>query len=115
MVLEAAVRESPESAKLLCALAIAYAGLRLDAEARNTAAKVLAMVPIDREPYFGQSVLQQTSLVYTMLGDYEAALDGLEMLLGMPSAISIPWLRLDPRWAPLWELPRFQELAEKYG
>ena len=64
---------------------------------------------------FGGSVLEQASLAYTMLGDYEAALDGLETLLGIPSAVSIPWLRLDPRWAPPRDQPKYLELEKRFG
>jgi len=114
-ILEVALRESPANAKLRGALAIANAGSGLEADALRTVEELLAMVPIDKEPYFGQSVLRQVSLVHTMLGNYDAALDGLETLLAMPAAISIPWLRLDPRWTPLWDHPRFRELEVKYA
>ena len=115
VILEAAVRNFPASTSVRCALAIAYAGLGLETEALKTAVEVLAMVPIDQEPYFGGAVLEQTSLAYTMLGDYEAALDGLETLLGIPSVVSIPWLRLDPRWAPLRDQPKYLELEKRFG
>jgi hypothetical protein len=49
------------------------------------------------------------------MGEHDLALDELETLLSIPSVVSIPWLRLDPRWAPLWELPRFRELEADYG
>jgi TolB-like protein len=114
-LLEAALRESPANTKLRCALAIAYAGSGLETDALRTVEELLTMVPIDKEPYFGQSVLRQVSLVHTMLGDHDAALDGLETLLAMPAAISIPWLRLDPRWASLWDHPRFRELEVQYA
>ncbi len=114
-VLELAVEESPTDAKLLQALAIAYAGLDLEAEARSTIGRALAILPIEKEPYWGSSTLQEACLVRTMLGDHDAALDGLETLLAMPAAISIPWLRLDPRWAPLWDHPRFRQLEANYA
>ena len=50
-----------------------------------------------------------------MVAEYDVALDQLETLLAMPSVVSIPWLRLDPRWTPLRDLPGFRELEEKYG
>jgi len=109
------MRESPANTKVRCALTIVYAGLGLEAESRRAADEVLALLPIDKEPYFGQSVLQQTAVAYVRLGDHDAALDHLETLLGMPSAVSIPWLRLDPRWEPLWDHPRFWSLEEKYA
>ncbi|MCH7666906.1 MAG: protein kinase [Acidobacteria bacterium] len=114
-ILEAEVRKAPKSSKVRHALAIAYAGVGRKADALRTAEEALAMVPIDKEPYFGQSVLQEAALVHTMVGEHDLALDELETLLSIPSVVSIPWLRLDPRWAPLWELPRFRELEAGYG
>ena len=49
-----------------------------------------------------------------MVGDYEAALDELHLLLSIPSYVSVPLLRIDPTWDPLREHPRFQELLEEY-
>jgi TolB-like protein/Flp pilus assembly protein TadD len=114
-ILETEVRQAPGNSKVRHALAIAYAGLRRKAEALSTASEALAMVPIDREPYFGQSPLLEAALVHTMMDEHDLALDELETLLSIPSVVSIPWLRLDPRWAPLWELPRFRELEADYG
>ena len=56
----------------------------------------------------------EMALVETMVGEHDAALGHLETLLAMPGVVSVPWLRLDPRWAPLYEHPRFRELTEKY-
>jgi hypothetical protein len=48
-----------------------------------------------------------------MLGEYDAALDQIEYLVSIPSWLSVPLLRLDPRWDPLRSHPRFQKLLEK--
>jgi hypothetical protein len=45
-----------------------------------------------------------------MVGDYNSAINQLEYLLSIPSGISIPYLRIDPTWAPLRNHPRFQKL-----
>jgi serine/threonine-protein kinase len=46
-----------------------------------------------------------------MVGEHDAAIDELENLLSIPSWISIWDLRLDPRWDPLREHPRFEKLV----
>ena len=38
-----------------------------------------------------------------------------ELLLSIPSEISVHEVRLDPLYKPLWEHPRFQALLEQYG
>jgi len=45
-----------------------------------------------------------------MLGEPDAAIGKLEMLLSGPSLLSKQILRLDPVWAPLAGHPRFQRL-----
>ncbi len=79
------------------------------------AAEALALMPIDREPYWGQSPLREAALVPVMVGEHDQALDQLETLLSLSSPVSIPWLKLDPRWRPLWDHPRFRELEKRYA
>ena len=50
-----------------------------------------------------------------MLGEQDAAIDQLDILLSIPSWLTVPLLKLDPQWDPLREHPRFKALVEKYG
>jgi serine/threonine-protein kinase len=50
-----------------------------------------------------------------MVGEYDAALDQIEHLLSVPTGFSVPLVRLDPRWDPLRDHPRYQELLQRYG
>jgi len=113
--LEGAVAEFPTDANFRSALAIVYAGLGLADEAVAEAERAMALMPIDRDPYWGQSPLKEAALVYTMIGEHERAFDALDTLLGMSAPVSIPWLELDPRWEPLWGLPRFRELGSNHA
>lgn len=45
---------------------------------------------------------------------YDAALDQIEHLLSIPSWLTVPLLRVDPRYDPLRENTRFQALLAKY-
>jgi len=54
-------------------------------------------------------------VIYTMVGEYDSALDEIEYLLSILSFVAVPTLRLDPLWAPLRDHPRFQALLEKYA
>ena len=51
--------------------------------------------------------------IYVMVGEYEAAIDQLEVLLSIPSELSVQLLRIDPRYDPLRDHPRFQALLER--
>jgi hypothetical protein len=49
------------------------------------------------------------------VGEYDLAIDKLDYLLSIPSYISVPSIRLDPKWDPLRRHPKFQQLLEKYS
>ncbi len=51
--------------------------------------------------------------ILVRVGEYEDALDKIEYLLSIPGEISISLVQLDPRWVPLREHPRFQELLKR--
>jgi hypothetical protein len=50
-----------------------------------------------------------------LVGEYDAALDEIEYLLSIPSWFSVPLLRLDPRWDPLRDHPRYKDLLRRHG
>ena len=55
------------------------------------------------------------ALLLAQAGESEAALDEIERLLVAPSfCVTVHTLRLDPRWDPIREHPRFQALLAKY-
>ena len=56
------------------------------------------------------------AFIYTLVGEHEEALDKLEYLLSIPcDTMSVPLLRLDPRWDPLRDHPRYKDLLRKAG
>ena len=58
--------------------------------------------------------MEDLAHIYAMTGEYELALERLDELLSMPGNISANLIRKDPTWKPLWSLPEFQEMLEKY-
>jgi serine/threonine-protein kinase len=50
--------------------------------------------------------------IYVMVGDYDAAIGQLEIVLPLPSdmKVTVALLRVDPVWAPLRGNPRFERL-----
>jgi hypothetical protein len=59
--------------------------------------------------------MEQLARIYTMVGEYDAAIDRLEALLAVPSPMSVPMLRVDPTWNPLRGHPRFRRLLASNG
>ena len=59
---------------------------------------------------------EDLAFIYTLVGEHDWALDKLEYLLSIPSrTMSVPMLRLDPRWDPLRDHPRYKELIRRNG
>lgn len=58
--------------------------------------------------------VEDRARILAQAGDAEAALDEIARLLAGPSWLSVHTLRLDPRWDPIREHPRFKALLANY-
>jgi serine/threonine protein kinase/Tfp pilus assembly protein PilF len=88
----------------------AYLGRREDATREGEKAAALIKGDAMLHPRY----LQYLAHIYTVVGEHEAALDQIEHLLSIPSALNVGDLRVHPYWDPLRDHPRFQALLEKY-
>jgi serine/threonine protein kinase len=93
-------------------LGLAYAGLRQREEALANARLAVELLPRTREAWDAQFLVVNLAKVLMIFGEYEAAIEQVDLLLSIPGLITIPYLKLDPIWAPLREYPRFQELLQ---
>jgi len=108
-------QEPPQSWWAYCYLGEALAGLARKDEALRAATRASELFPISKDAVQGPPLAECVARVYSSAGEYEAALDQLEYLLSIPAGANVWDLRLDPRWDPLRDHPRFQALLEKYG
>ncbi len=113
-VLEAELRGNMEDHRLHSSLGIAYAGLGRNDDAVREAKLAVELMHVEREAWKGLFPLEDLARVYTMVGEYDAAIDQLDYLLSIPGEISVPLLRIDPTWDPLRDHPRFQAMLAKY-
>jgi serine/threonine-protein kinase len=111
IVLEAELEKLPDDPRMLVSLGIACAGLGLKEEAIRYGERAVELLPMTKEAYRGAYLVEGLARIYTMIGDHEAALERLELLLSVPSQLSPALLRLDPVWDPLREYPRFKVLS----
>jgi len=112
--LENKIKEQPDDSRFYSALGIAYAGLGLKDKAIQEAIRATELLPASKEYWRGIYRVKDLAQVYVMVGEYDKAFDQIEYLLSIPGELSIPLLKLDPVWAPLCSLPRFQKLVQKY-
>ncbi len=114
-VVEEKLQDRPEDARLHAHLGVALAGLGHKEEAIHHGRRAVELNPVSKDALDGPRDVRDLALIYTMVGENDAALDELEHLLSIPCSISIPFLRLDPRWEPLWNHPRFEDLERRFG
>jgi tetratricopeptide (TPR) repeat protein len=114
-MLEAGIQERPDDERYRSALGVAYAGLGRKEEAIREGELAVELLPMSKEAWRGAFRVEGLARIYTMVGEYDAAIDQLEALLAVPSPTAVPMLRLEPTWNPLRDHPRFQALLEKYG
>ena len=111
VLLERIVKMAPEDPRRRSALARVYAGLGLGPQAERQARLAVDLVPRTKDAWLAPQLLENLAEVSVMVGDHETALDALRDLLAIPARVSRPLLRIDPRWQPLRQDPRFIALV----
>ncbi len=113
-VLENVLKDLPDDARVHSSLGIAYAGLGRKDEAIREGKLAVALYPPSKDAIFGPVLVRELAYIHVMVGEYEAAMDQIEYLVSIPNhALSVPFLRLDPRCDPIRSHPRFQRLLEE--
>jgi hypothetical protein len=94
---------------VLLGLALAYTGRKQ--EAIREGERGVSLLPISKDAYTGPYLQHQLVRIYILTGEPQKAMNLLEPLLDTPYFLSPGWLRVDPTFAPLRKLPRFQALV----
>ncbi len=115
LLIEKRLTQYPEDHRLYSMLGIAYAGLGLEAKAISFGEKAVKMLPVDKEAWKGVYLVEDLAYIYVLLGKYPEAIAKLDYLLSVPGPLSVNILKLDPRWAPLRNMPEFNRLVEIYS
>jgi len=113
--LEEALREHPEDSRIHTSLGLAYAYLGSKEEAIREGKRAVNLYPLSKDAYGAPHYVSSLAMIYTVVGEYEEAINQLEYLMSIESGdiVSIPVLRLDPIWDSLRQHPRFKRLLEE--
>jgi serine/threonine-protein kinase len=112
--LDSVIRQRPNDWRVHAARGLALAGLGRRDEALDEARWLQHSVEYREDAFFGPVLAEDRARILAQAGDAHAALDEIERLLAGPSLLSVHTLRLDPRWDPIRDHPRYRTLA-KYG
>jgi len=113
--LEKRIIDFPDDQRLYSSLGIAYAGLGLDDKAISAGEKAVKLLPVSKEAYRGVTLVEDLAMIYVMVGKYDDAISQIKYLLSIPGFLTTKILELDPRWAPLRNLPEFKKMMESYS
>jgi TolB-like protein/Flp pilus assembly protein TadD len=115
--LEKLMREYPEDPRIHTALGLAYAYLGRNDEAIREGNRAVEILPVSKDAFSGPIHICGLAKIYTIIGEYEKAIDSWEFLLSNPSAVFHFDYFLPPQFDPLWDLlreyPRFKRLLEE--
>ena len=114
--LEEALDANPDDARLVLALGEAMVGLGESDEGVGLARRAMALLSPERDAIVGPRIrLDAVRRVFVPAGDYDAAIEELDIYLAGLGQWSIEGLLRDPRLEPILDDPRFLELVKKYG
>jgi len=116
ILLEEEAKKRPDDHRIRSSLGIVYAGLGRKKDAVREGKLGVELFAVSKDAYIGPYREEDLAFIYTLIGEYDLALDKLKYLLSIPSAtMSVPMLRLDPRWDPLRDHPRYNHLMRQHG
>jgi serine/threonine-protein kinase len=104
----------PNDCRIYGSLGLVYAELGRPKDAVEAGKRGLELCPVARDVFVGPERLRDLALIYVAVDDFDAALDRVEELLRIPCRFSIARLKLDPRWDPLRDHPRYKDLIQRY-
>jgi TolB-like protein/Flp pilus assembly protein TadD len=113
--LDAVPDELRDDWRVHAARGLALAGLGRREEAREEARWLEQSVVYREDAWDRQWVARDRAWILAQAGELDAALDAIERLLAGPSFLSVHTVRLDPRFDPIRDHPRYLALLATYA
>ncbi len=113
--LDSAVKALADDWRVHAARGFALAALGRQDQAVGEARWLQQSKVYREDAHFGTMAAEARAQILAQAGSANEALDEIERLLAQPSWLSVHTLRLDPRWDPIRNHPRFQALLRKHG
>jgi serine/threonine protein kinase/tetratricopeptide (TPR) repeat protein len=109
---EAKLQDRPADGDLLAFLGLIDAGLARKKEALAEGRRAVELQPISEDAVDGARVITKLAMIYTWLGDNDAAIERLTFLAKTPAGPDYGQLKLDPAWDGLRGDARFARIVD---
>ena len=110
------LNKAPGDFRIHMNLGIDLAALGEKEKALEHATRAGELMPLTKDALIGVCPIEGLALVYTYLGDHDAAIDLLEKLLKLPkdfpNTTTIPLYKRHPKWKTLQNNPRFKKMVQ---
>ncbi len=113
-LIEQALEHDPDNYLLHASSGIAHAALGDHDHAIEEGQRATKLLPVSKDARYGLVCEVDMARIYTMLGEFDLALDQLDRLLAIPSWISVPWIEMNPLWESLRDHPRYSEILDSH-
>jgi len=113
-IIENKLKDQPKDARIHSALGLVYARLGDKEKAIAEGKKGVELLPVTKEAWRGYFKELDLAKIYTIVGEAELAIQKLDYLLSIPGELSVPYIKIDPVWNDLLELPLMKEVLKKY-
>ncbi len=114
VILERLIRSDSTDFWYHAELGLTYAGLGRKQAAIREGQLSVELLTASENAMQEVTLLSNLASIYSLVGEYDRAIEQLDYLLSVPSEVSVPLLEIWPDFAPMRELPRFQALLKKY-
>ncbi len=111
--LQATLAAKGENPLLLATLGQVEAGLSRKEEALRAGRRAVELRPVSQDAMDGTEVLTSLALIYAWIGDNDAAIEQLKLLVNTPASLSYGRLKFDPGWDSVRGDPRFGGLLSQ--
>jgi serine/threonine-protein kinase len=108
---EEAVRARPDYGPTVCVLGLIDAALGRKEEALLEGRRALELMPIAKDSLGGADVLYFYAVICAWTGESDLAMEQLQTLAKIPSALFYGDIRLNPYWDSLRGDPRFEKIV----
>jgi TolB-like protein/tRNA A-37 threonylcarbamoyl transferase component Bud32/Flp pilus assembly protein TadD len=113
-IVEQQLAVNPQDARLHSSLGLIYAGMGMKEEAIREGREAVRLYPPEKDALHGPTHVEDLARIYTMVGEYDEALEQIDRFLSLPTWTTAEWVDVDPRYDALREHPRYEEVLGKH-